>query len=89
MEQIKFPECNTNYGPPPDMVESQCRTIPAYQGEIKTGSLEGARIVVVAHKPNAAELAALNAGGTIFLTMVGGLSPHLLTTSFEEATNIA
>lgn len=89
MDSYKFPEANTTFGPPPDLVESQCRTIPAFVGVVEKGSCEGSRMIVVAHKPTPADLAALNAGGAIYLTMMGGLAPHFLTTNFAEATNVA
>ncbi len=88
MDSIKFPQCNTNYGPPDGMAESQVRTIPAYRGTIQTGHLEGANFVVVAFQPNEVEKAAIAAGAPIYLNMLGGLAPHLLATSFEEVTNV-
>lgn len=89
MQAVPFAQANANFGPPPDLEESQCRTIPAFLGTVQRGSCEGAKLVVVAHMPTPEELARLNAGQPIFLTMLGGLSPHMLTTSFEEATNPA
>jgi hypothetical protein len=43
-------------------------------------------MVVVAWKPTAEELAALNAGAPVFLTTLGGLPPHFITTDFAAAT---
>lgn len=89
MRPIDFPEANVTYGPPPDLAESQCGSIRAFAGTVDKGSCEGSRIVVVAHIPDARQLAELNAGAPIFLTVMGGLAPHILTTNFAEAVNIA
>jgi hypothetical protein len=85
MTAVDFPESNTKFGPPPDMDESQVRTIHAYVDSIKRGNLDGAQMVVVAWQPNPDELADLAAGKPVFITMLGGLAPHLLTTKFEAA----
>ncbi len=89
MTTIHFPEANAKFGPPDDMSEAQVRTIHAYAGEAKRGSCEGTMLVVVAWQPDERELAALNAGQPIFLTCLGGLPAHFLTTNFAEATNPA
>jgi hypothetical protein len=87
MIPIQFPEANTRYGPPPDLAESQCMTIHAYQGTVERGSVEGAAIVVVAWKPSPQEIEAMLAGKPIFLSCLGGLPPHFLSTDFETAIN--
>ena len=89
MSPHKFPEANHRFGPPEDMTESQVATIPAFVGETRVGSCDGSPCVVVAWKPDARELAALNEGAPIFLTVLGGLPPHFLSTNFQEATNPA
>lgn len=89
MTSVTFPEANTAFRAPGDLAESQVATIAAYCGPIPGGSLDGERMVVVAWKPDAAELAALNAGAPVFLTTLGGLPPHFLTTDFANATNPA
>lgn len=64
-------------------------TIPAYIGKVNGGSVDGATLVVVAWRPTKAELANLVAGNPIYLSYLGGLPPHFLTTTFEEAANPA
>jgi len=86
MTPTNFPESNSKFGPPPDLAESQCSTIPAYIGEIKQGSVDGVTIVVVAWQPSDLDLETLNKGCPIFLTVIGGLPPHFLTTNFKTAT---
>lgn len=85
MIPVKFDEANCNFGPPSDLEESQCHTIPAYKGTVQQGSVEGSHIVVVAWKPSEQELRELVNGSPIFLSMIGGLAPHFLTTKFVRA----
>lgn len=89
MRPASFPEANSRFHPPADLDESQCGTIHAYQGSIQRGSCEGAHLVVTAWQPDDRERAAIAAGAPVFLSCVGGLPPHFLTTNFAEATNPA
>lgn len=88
MTPTDLPETNAQFGAPKGMMESQVATIRAFWGEIDQGPLEGSEFVVTAWQPSPEEVAAINAGAPIFLTTMGGLPPHLLTTSFREATNL-
>jgi hypothetical protein len=90
MTPVNFIEANRLYGAPPDLEESQCKTIHAHVGTVTNGSCEGSPMIVTAWTPDARELARLNAGEPIFLTFLSsGLPPHMVTTSFEEATKPA
>lgn len=82
-----FDEANANFGPPPDLEECQCRTIPAFQGEVEGGSCDRLRCVVVCYDVNQADIAVMQNTGKIFLTMIGGLAPHYLSLSFHDATH--
>lgn len=84
-----FPEANAHFGPPPSLTEGQCANIVVYAGEINRGSLEGSPIVVTAWKPLPHELLMLNDGHPVFLTVIGGLPPHMLSTDFKTATSLA
>ncbi len=84
-----FPEANTSFKAPPDLHENQVATIPAYCGPIPGGSMDGERMIVVAWVPTTEELNDLNEGAPVFLTVIGGLPPHFLTTDFRNATNPA
>lgn len=82
-----FHEQNAIFGPPVDFDESQVSRIPAWQGTAQGGSCDGQPIIVVAWAPSEAELERIAAGCPIFLTMFGGLSPHMLSTDFHSATH--
>lgn len=85
MTPVKFPEANSRFGPPEDLAESQCMTIWAYSGTVAGGSVDGAHQVVVAWLPDEQERKRIADGGPIFLSVIGGLPPHYLSTSFAEA----
>lgn len=89
MTAVTFPEANTKFCAPDDLSEAQCQTIPAFSGKVSGGSIDGAAIVVVAWQPSPAEIEQIGQGKPIFLSCVGGLPPHFLCTSFQEASNPA
>lgn len=89
MIPITFPEANCIFTNPPDLDESQCMSIPAYQGEVSRGAIEGSHMVVVAWTPTFEELTRIIAGVPIYISMMGGLAPHYLSTTFHEATHPA
>lgn len=89
MIPVNFPEANCAFTRPPDLDESQCMPIPAYCGEVERGSIEGSNFVVVARTPTFDELVRILAGGPIFISMMGGLAPHCLSTTFHDATHPA
>lgn len=88
MNPVQFPQANTRFGPPEDLEESQCRNIHAFAGEIRGGSIDGSLIVITAWKPTEEEIEQLKRGGYVYLTVIGGLPPHCLTTDFKSAINI-
>ena len=49
---------------------------------MRSGNLDGAAYITVAWMPDAEDLAKLNAGNPIFLSCIGGLPPHLVTSEF-------
>ena len=85
MKAAKFPEANCVFLRPPDLDSSQCFDIPAFCGEQNKGTLDGSVFVVVVWMPTEKELQQLNSGSAVYLTMLGGLAPHFITTSFSEA----
>jgi len=90
MSPVKFEQSNCEFGPPSDLHESQCMRIPGFKGQVNNGkSVDGAPLVVVAWKPSEEELIRLKEGHPIYLSVIGGLFPHFLTTDFKEAINPA
>lgn len=89
MTPAHFPQVTAFFGPPPGLAESQVQTIPAFVGTVQRGSVEGTPIVVTAWQPSPEDLVRLNAGAPLFLTFLGGLPPHMVKTSFNDAINPA
>jgi len=77
----EFAEANVIFGHPPNLEESQCASIPACAYQMVGGPLDGVEMVVVAWKPDAEDLKQLNEGSPVFLSIIGGLPPHFLSTS--------
>ena len=88
MTPSNFQESNCVFNPPPDLDESQCAKIHAYKGQIKGGSVDGADVVVVAWKPTDLEIQAIRSGSLIYLSCLGGLPPHCITTNFQQAIGL-
>ncbi len=63
--------------------------VPAYVCQIDQGSLDGLQLVVVAWVPDVTDLERLNSGLPVYLSVLGGLPPHFLSTAFEEAVRPA
>lgn len=80
-----FPESNMTFKRPPDMEESQCLDVRGYVAPIKGGSLDGARVIVTAWQPDEEERKAIAEGKPIFMSSIGVLPPHFLTTEFAAA----
>ena len=89
MTPVNFPQANAQFGPPPDMQESQCMAIRVHVGLIQGGSLDGERVVVAAWQPTPEELAVLNTGQPLFISFIGGLPPHFPCVDFEQAIHPA
>lgn len=80
MKPTDFPEANKKFGPPDGMGESQVSTIAARVAEIKDGSLDGALVITTAWKLDEEDLERLKAGGYVYLSCIGSLPAHQLTT---------
>ncbi len=90
MTPTHFPQVNVKFKAPSDLADSQCLAIPAWRGSVNGGSVDGVPCIVTAWKPDADELARINAGEPIFLTFCGeGLPPHMVSTDFHTATHPA
>ena len=87
MTPCNMPQANDVFGPPPGLDRSQVRPIAAYHGRAEGGSLDGVEIVVTAWRPSPDEVAEIMAGQPIYLTFIGALPPHTVSTDFETATH--
>ncbi len=87
MTPTTFPQANTAFKAPEDLHEAQVATIPACRITVEGGSLDGVPVVVTAWALSAAELELLNKGEPVYLTFIGGLPPHMVTTDFHSATH--
>jgi hypothetical protein len=89
MIPVRFPQANVAFKHPEGLDESQVRTVMAYTGPVVGGSVDGETMVVVAWQPDPMDLVRLQAGAPVYLTTLGGLPPHFLTTDFDTATHPA
>jgi len=86
MTPVEFTEANAKFGPPKDLEETQCRTVPAYIGQVRGGSVDGSNVIITAWKPSEEDLVGLNKGQPVYLSiMAANLPPHLLTLDFKSA----
>jgi len=82
-----FPQANAKLSRPSDLADSQCQSMKAYFGEIKSGSCDGGKLIITAWKPSPEELKDINDGKPIYLCCLNGIPPHFLCTDFELAHN--
>jgi len=87
MNPVSFKQANGVFGPPPELTKEQVCPIPVFVGQVMGGSCDGCTAVVVAWEPDEADLTALNQRGLIYLSCLGSLPAHTLTTSFESAVH--
>jgi hypothetical protein len=88
MVPINFPEANIIYRAPDGLDESQVGAVHGWAGEITGSNMDGAISSVIAWQPSEDDIKKIVQGQPIFITMIGGCAPHLLSMSFHEATNL-
>jgi hypothetical protein len=81
MIPFRFPQANVAFKHPEGLM--------AYTGPVVGGSVDGETLVVVAWQPDPMDLIRIQAGHPVFLTVMGGLPPHFLSTDFDAATHPA
>lgn len=79
-----FPQSNTLFAA---TAEPAARPLKAYCGAIAGGPLKGTKVAVTAWRPTTEELLRLNAGGSLYVSTLGGLAAHYVTVDFHEATH--
>lgn len=82
-----FDESNMTFRSPEDL-EGSCLEIKGYVGEVQGGIFDGSPQMIVAWMPTEEEFDLINEGCPIFLSVIGGLPPHRLCVSFEEAKKV-
>jgi len=82
MTPTTFPESNVIFRNPEDMTPEQVLAIPAYTGQIVGGNCDGQKVVIVAWKPEANDIARILQGAPIYMMVFEGLPPHSLSTTF-------
>lgn len=88
MTPVEFPQSNVIMTAPDGLDESQVLSIPGFRANIEGGNLDGLQMVIVAWKPNEAEILQMIHGAPIFLRCIGGLPPHSIHTTFTEAAGV-
>jgi hypothetical protein len=89
MKNVEFSEANRTIGAPAGFEETQVQPARVYCGIAEGGSCDGVPISVVAWQPTPEEILNIIGGGPIYVTMMGGVAPHFVTTSFDQATKPA
>lgn len=89
MTPAEFEQANKEFQPPQGMDSSQCSPIRVFVGQAEGGSCDGIPIVVSAWKPSDDELEEMINGQPVFITFVGGLPPHTVSTKFDRAVRPA
>lgn len=84
MTPTTFPQANTVIKPPDDIPESQITPIAAFLGIMAGGCFDGAQMVTVAWQPSPEERERINQGASIFITFLGGVLAHSVSTEFPE-----
>jgi len=82
MIPAEFPEANQVFGPPQGMSVEQVMPVHAFVGEVHGGSCDGVNMIVVAWRPEPEDLVALCEGGLVYFAVLGGLPPHVVSTTF-------
>lgn len=85
MTPCYFVGANSRFTHPDGMDESQVREIFAHKGTVSGGNLDGADFVVVAWRPSLNDMQHMMNGGLVYLTTIGGLPPHFISTDVQEA----
>lgn len=84
MTPTTFPEANLIITPPDGIPESLVKPIAAFQGQFNGGGFDGATKTVVAWQPSPEERGRLIAGASVFVTFIGAIPVHHVSTVFMK-----
>ncbi len=88
MLPINFPEAAVSLGRPSDMTDEECGPLPVARGIVQLSENSVGPAVISAWKPTPEELAMLNAGGPIYLHVIGRTQPPVMLSTRIEAVTI-
>lgn len=80
MKFIKHPNCNHHFGPPPGVSDAECGTLPVKRWNDPSYG----PVLTSWWRPNEADLAALNAGGSIAIHLYTPVQPMMSTQVYEN-----
>lgn len=84
---LEFKGTNVTFQLPSDLSNSKTKARPI-RGKIiqmNKGPLDGLAVAVVAYKPSPLDVSRILAGEPIYISFLGGVAPHYLSTALEEA----
>lgn len=88
MKNVEIPNFpNQRIGKPENLHESQCKDVMAVVHEIQGTNLDGLINFIMCYQLDDLEIASLQKnGGKLFMSCIGGIMPHMITMSIEEAS---
>jgi hypothetical protein len=89
MMPLEFKGTNVTFMIPNDLARNQTKARPIRGRilQVSTGPLDGLAVAIVAYKPNSLEISRLLAGEPVYISFLGGVAPHYVSTTLEEALN--
>jgi hypothetical protein len=89
MMPLEFAGTNVTFLIPDDLASNRtkARAIRGRVFQVGPGPLDGLAVAVVAYKPSALDVSRFLAGEPIYISFLGGVAPHYLSTTLEEAIN--
>ena len=89
MMPLEFQGTNITFQLPADLSgqKTKARAIRGRILQLNKGPLDGLAVAVVAYKPSPLDISRILAGQPIYISFLGGVAPHYLSTALEEALN--
>ena len=89
MMPLEFKGTNVTFQLPADLSgqKTKARAIRGRILQLNKGPLDGLAVAVVAYKPSPLDISRILAGQPIYISFLGGVAPHYLSTALEEALN--
>ena len=86
---LEFEKTNVTFLIPDDLArnKTKARAIRGRILQVNTGPLDGLAVAVVAYKPSPLDVSRILAGEPIYISFLGGVAPHYVSVSLEDAIN--